>query len=139
MPNFVLRAVAALGGVFAVFAFALPASASAAWVTNCRPDPGAISGTITNDAAIEVHDLHRSEAQNCLAITERLERLAAVTAEGLDSTAPTEVSGRVALAPDDRNRLDLIWWGAWAALGLGFLNLLLPSLNRAFPWGRSGL
>jgi hypothetical protein len=116
LPRLLPRLVLALALTLAAVAL-LPTRASAAYVNACRNDPGPIAGTITNDAAIEVHDLHRSEAQNCLAITERLARLADATLELADDDGTTQVTGRVALSALDRQRLDLQWWGIWFAAG----------------------
>jgi hypothetical protein len=114
------RRVRAAGRAVAVFAVlaslvVLPGRADAAVVTDCRADPGPIAGTITNDAAIEVHDLHRSEAQNCAAITERLDELLTAINSADDPTTPAT---RVSLVQADRDRLSLAALGPWALVGL---------------------
>lgn len=65
-----------------------PASAVAAPCT----DPGPISTSITNDAAIEVHGLRRETAENCQAFLDAANAL--------------------------RDRGELIWWGVWAIVGV---------------------
>jgi len=55
-------------------------------------DPGPIATSITNDAAIEVHGLRRETADNCAATLESLTAL--------------------------KDRMDLIWWGIWAIVGV---------------------
>jgi len=105
--------------VAVIFALFVGASwtdrAAAAYVTDCRADPGVIAPEITNDAAIEVHDLHRSEAQNCEAITERLEAIASAINSADDPTTPAT---RVSLVKADRDRLTLSAFGPWALLGI---------------------
>ena len=43
----------------------------------------------------------------------------------------TAVVGSLALSDDDHHRLDLIWWGVWAAVGMSFVALIAPRFLRA--------
>jgi outer membrane murein-binding lipoprotein Lpp len=54
----------------------------------------------------------------------------------LNATSGAPVSGTVALSPDDATRLDLVWWGAWALVGLAFVGLIVGVWYRA--WGFEG-
>jgi len=69
-------------------------------------DPGAISTSITNDAAIEVHALRRETAENCQAFLDASDAL--------------------------QDRADLGWWGAWAIVGVLFGVFAGQMLNGAF-------
>jgi len=42
----------------------------------------------------------------------------------------------VALAEEDQDRLDLLWWGVWANVGLSFTLLVSPMFVRAFRFWR---
>src|SRR4051794_41139449 len=54
------------------------------------------------------------------------------------AAAAEPVSGTVALDADASSRLDLVWWGSWALVGLGLVAVIAPAWRSAFPWGSSG-
>lgn len=115
-----------------VAAVSLPAAAGAAtYSVNC-PDPSTLYGG-TVDAAIEVSHLRQEEEQSCAAIAERLEALVTLQ-EAANDAGASPTATRVALAPDDRARASLTWWGVWALVGLTFALLVAPMMQSAFRW-----
>jgi len=54
-----------------------------------------------------------------------------VLLEGIEANTagdgPAEVSGTVALSGGDRERLDLAWYGVWAAVGLLLVLMIAPT------------
>lgn len=82
----------------------------------------------------------------CEALAERLEAVVAAVEGAPDYSTvlgsidantggggePSEISGTVALSGDDRDRLDLTWWGQWATVGLMFALMLAPRWFSAF-------
>jgi hypothetical protein len=54
------------------------------------------------------------------------------------SSGPSEISGTVALSQDDRDRMDLSWWGTWALVGLMFVLIVAPRWFSAFRVTRGG-
>lgn len=116
--------VVALAGVLA------SSSPAATYVQACQTAPGdSDPGTIT-DAAIEVREQRQELAQMCAALAERIEAQVAATEAvdarlaSMDDTGPGTSAQRVALSPSDRNRLDYMWWGAWAIVGLMMVSLI---------------
>ncbi len=104
-------------GVPVAAALFLVQSSYAAYVNACPAGPGAPdTGTLTDDA-IETRNLRIEAAQSCAAILERLEVVAASLAT-TDAEDAATVAQRVSLAPSDRQRLDLAWWGVWGLVGL---------------------
>jgi len=94
-----------LGWVAAITCAAFAATASSALAVPCS-DPGPISTSITNDAAIEVHGLRRETADNCAAYLDAMDAA--------------------------NERLDLGWYGSWAIVGV-LLGIFAGSmLNSAF-------
>jgi hypothetical protein len=72
---------------------------------------------------------------SCIALAERLEALVAETEAQtalMSGAGPSEVSGTVALSTDDRDRLDLMWWAAWALVGLTLCMLLAQKWHSAW-------
>ena len=125
---FVLGAalVAALG--------AFPSSSSAAVFSFACPDmpPDLVSAT---DDAIETREQGQRDVEICLAVTERLEFIAELQEAAIEDETTTAAQ-RVALAPVDRNRLDLTWWGVWACGGLMLGMFAGQILLRAFRFWR---
>jgi hypothetical protein len=89
------------------------------------------AATYANDCPAIADDLTTSSTttSQCLAITQRLEQL---DADVLASSSSSSSSGTVALSPDDAHRLDLTWWGCWAAVGVALLAILSPLWVSAF-------
>ena len=105
------RRLALIGAALASAGVALvaPSGAQAATFTLlCPADPGPVTPSITNDAAIEVHALRREQAEACAVLLER--------SDGIAEDA------------------DLAWWGAWACVGLLLSLLVAPMMQRAFRW-----
>ena len=103
--------LALIGAALASAGVALVATSSASAATftqSCPADPGPVSPSITNDAAIEVHALRREQAEACAVLGERSD----------------------AIAED----VELAWWGAWACVGLLLSLLVSPMMQRAFRW-----
>jgi hypothetical protein len=126
-----LSLVVLVAGV-AVAALAAP-SAQAQALPAC-PDmpPDLVSAT---DDAIETREQGQRDVTICLAVTARLDRLVTLQEEAVDSETTTAAQ-RVALAPVDRNRLDLTWWGVWALVGTTFGLFAGSHLLRAFRFWR---
>lgn len=102
--------VAALAGL------SLPALGLAQVAVPCAEAPAPVSPTGLADDAIETRNQRIDDAQNCEAIIARLDSMYALQEAAVEDDA-TSGAQRVALAPVDRNRLDLSWWGTWALLG----------------------
>lgn len=75
----------------------------------------------------------------CIALAERLDTaigeldLLVLRIETLRGIIQNETGDDgVALDEVSSNRLDLAWWGAWAAVGSLFAVMLAPMLSRAF-------
>jgi hypothetical protein len=107
-----VAAVLALAVVF--FAWGRAAGASAA------PVP-----TWTNACATDV-DVAACERLNYVAA-----ELSAIDANTTSSGSPT-VAGTVALDGDTTARLNLIWWGEWAAVGTLLALIVAPMFTSAF-------
>ena len=77
----------------------------------------------------------------CAALAARLDdsnaKLDALTA-AVEASGGEPVSGTVALDADTTDRLDLLWWGVWAVVGLALLQIVAHSWRRVFTWGTSG-
>jgi len=121
----VLAALAALVGA---------AGAAAQTYTNACPDMPPDLESATDDA-IETREQGQRDVTICLAVTERLEALVALQAAAVEDDATTAAQ-RVALAPVDRNRLDLSWFGVWAVVGTLWVLLIAPLFVRAFRFWR---
>lgn len=46
------------------------------------------------------------------------------------------IEAGVPLSSDDRDRIDLSWWGSWAIVGLLLVLIIVPAWNAAWKWGR---
>lgn len=106
---------------------------AAVFVFPC-PDmpPDLVSAT---DDAIETREQGQRDVEICLAMAERLEYMVELQEAAIEDETTTAAQ-RVALAPVDRNRLDLSWWGAWATVGTLWGLIAAPMLWRAFRWWR---
>jgi hypothetical protein len=121
--------------VGAVIAAALVvAPVAGAQYVNACPDmpPDLVSAT---DDAIETREQGQRDVTICLAVTERQDALVALQEAAIEDETTTQAQ-RVALAPVDRNRLDLAWWGSWAIVGTLWALLVAPMMQRAFRWWR---
>jgi len=94
--------------------------------------PDLVSAT---DDAIETREQGQRDVTICLAVTERQDALVALQEAAIEDETTTQAQ-RVALAPVDRNRLDLAWWGSWAIVGTLWALLVAPMMQRAFRWWR---
>lgn len=111
---------------------------AAVYTAECASPPGSPEpGEITDDA-IETRNQRIEDAANCAAIVERLESVAAQLAQ-LDPEDGATTAQRVALAPRDRERLDLAWWGIWGIVGLMIVGLFAPQWSRAFAFWRGNV
>lgn len=97
----------------------------------CHEPPPDMGGTV--DDAIETREQRQEQAQDCAALVERLEAIYFLQLDAIESET-TASAQRVALAPVDRNRLDLTWMGVWAMVGVSFGLLVAPMMQRAFRW-----
>ncbi len=97
----------------------------------CADAPSDFEPPLPNDSAIETRELRQDVAADCAALLDRLDSLIALQEAAVESETTTSAQ-RVALAPVDRNRLDLMWWGAWATVGMMFVLLAAPMFLRAF-------
>jgi hypothetical protein len=131
-PRFVAFAWVIVAGAVAIAYFgASPAFAQATYATECPEAPPTVEPGGVTDAAYEGRFLRIENAQACAAIAERIETLVAI-AEASSESETTTAAQRVALAPIDRNRLDLMWWGVWATLGTIWAAVGGTFLLRAF-------
>jgi hypothetical protein len=127
----VFRVALVVLALLAFLALGATGASAATYSVNC-PDPSTLYGG-TVDAAVEVSHLRQEEEQSCAAIAERLEAVVSLL-EAQNDEAATPTATRVALAPDDRDRLDLMWWGMWALVGLTFVLIVSPLMQSAFRW-----
>ena len=129
-----LRKLALASFVVAAVVAVATADARAAVFVNPCPDmpPDLISAT---DAAIETREQGQRDVTICLAVTERLEFIAELQEAAIEDETTTAAQ-RVALAPVDRNRLDLSWWGVWAVVGTLWVLLIAPMFARAWRFWR---
>jgi hypothetical protein len=122
-----------LGGC--VFTTAARASLSDPPADACK-DPGIQNYESISDNAIETRHLRAETYQNCQSELTRLDALRASVDSMADATTdPTQPAQRVALSGSDRERMDLAWWGVWAAVGVGLALLVLPRLFARFRFG----
>lgn len=127
-----LRLVVSVAGVAAAaLVTSLPAQAQALPACPDMP-PDLVSAT---DDAIETREQGQRDVTICLAVTARLDRLVTLQEEAVDSETTTAAQ-RVALAPVDRNRLDLTWYGVWALVGCTLGLFAGSQLLRAFRFWR---
>jgi len=128
-----LSVAAVVSGVaLASLAMAVPAGAQTPPFTiDCHEPPPDMGGTV--DDAIETREQRQEAAQDCAATIERLEAIYFLQLDAIESET-TASAQRVALAPVDRNRLDLTWMGSWATVGVLFGLLIAPMMQRAFRW-----
>lgn len=82
---------------------------------------------------------------SCIALAERLEATVLASENVLAAVQDVEtavaagsgpVSGTVALASDDRDRLDLAWWGMWALVGIMLAGLFAQKWHNSWRFTR---
>lgn len=118
--------------------FVVTESASAAYTYSCAVAPSPAGPGDLADDAIETRAQRIDDAGNCAAIVERLEAVTAQLSQ-LDSEDGATTAQRVSLAPRDRERLDLAWWGIWGIVGLMLVGLFAPQWQRAFAFWRGNV
>jgi hypothetical protein len=106
MRRLPLKVAVVLGLVALVGLIALSGARAATYVNGCPPFSDPVTDT----------------QMQCTALAERLEVI----------VAELEAPEPVALNTGAIERLDLMWWGVWAAVGVGFVAILAPRWFAAF-------
>jgi hypothetical protein len=141
------------------------AARATTYTESCSAMPDAPGATPVDESAIETRELRRELVQLCRVLVERLggldvhlhdvdgsvDAVEAAVAGAHDETLDGSVdavtaavqglegdptAGSVELVTEDRQRLDLTWWGTWATVGLLMCLLFVPVVMRSFQFWR---